>query len=92
MQMIEQLRNKVRESVAKKMKKSRIMIPDMVERETERFDTLIVPELFKEFIDGFSEKIKDIATDNEIIPTTCKIKKPSVSARSRLKCTVIFTG
>lgn len=43
--MIEQLRNKVRESVAKKMKKSRIMIPDMVERETERFDTLIVPEL-----------------------------------------------
>lgn len=43
--MIEQLRNKVRESVAKKMKKSWIMIPDMVERETERFDTLIVPEL-----------------------------------------------
>lgn len=33
------------------------------------------PKLFKEFIDSYSERIKDIAYDDESIPTVRKIKK-----------------
>ncbi|MCR5410699.1 MAG: hypothetical protein K6E90_06945 [Lachnospiraceae bacterium] len=33
------------------------------------------PKLFKEFIDGYAEKIKDIASDEESMSTVCNIKK-----------------